>query len=477
MTVHTTSPQFKQNAARALHDPQLQKALNNVKQGFIDKRQAAADKLPEFEALRDSARDIKNHTLEHLDLYLEAYEEKVKASGGHVHFARNADEAREIILKICKDAGAKTVTKGKSMISEEIGINHHLEANGIRPVETDLGEYIIQLRNELPSHIIAPAVHLNATQVEQDFRRVHTHLDAKRDLSEPVHLLTEARAVLRERFLAADVGITGANFLVAETGTSIIVTNEGNGDLTQILPKTHIVLASIEKLVPTLEDVSQLLRVLARSATGQEMSVYTTFSTGPRRPGDADGPENYHVVIIDNGRSAMLGTNFEEMLRCIRCGACMNHCPVYHAVGGHAYGWVYPGPMGAVLTPSLIGVDKAGHLPNASTFCGRCESVCPVRIPLPKLMRHWREREFERHLTPASVRSGLGLWGFFARRPALYRLATRAAMATLGFAGRRRGRFQWLPFSKGWTKYRDFPAPQGDTFQARWQRERKGRTA
>jgi L-lactate dehydrogenase complex protein LldF len=477
MTVHTTSPQFKQNAAQALNDAQLQKALGNVKQGFIDKRRAAADKLPEFEALRDSARDIKNHTLEHLDLYLEAYEEKVKSSGGYVHFARNADEAREIILKICRDAGAKTVTKGKSMISEEIEINRHLEANGIRPVETDLGEYIIQLRNELPSHIIAPAVHLNATQVEQDFRRVHTHLDAKRDLSEPVQLLTEARAVLRERFLAADVGITGANFLVAETGTSIIVTNEGNGDLTQILPKTHIVLASIEKLVPTLEDVSQLLRVLARSATGQEMSVYTTFSTGPHRAGDADGPENYHVVLIDNGRSSMLGTSFEEMLRCIRCGACMNHCPVYHAVGGHAYGWVYPGPMGAVLTPSLIGVDKAGHLPNASTFCGRCESVCPVRIPLPKLMRHWREREFERHLTPATVRSGLQFWGFFAKRPALYRLATRAAMATLGLVGRQRGRFSWLPFAAGWTKYRDFPAPQGETFQARWKRERKGKTA
>lgn len=477
MTVHSTSPQFKQNAARALSDGQLQKALGNVKQGFIDKRQAAADKLPEFEALRDAARDIKNHTLEHLDLYLEAYEDKVKASGGHVHFARNADEARDIILGICRDAGAKTVTKGKSMISEEIGINHHLEANGIRPVETDLGEYIIQLRGELPSHIIAPAVHLNATQVEEDFRRVHTHLDAKRDLSEPVQLLTEARAVLRERFLAADVGITGANFLVAETGTSIIVTNEGNGDLTQILPKTHIVLASIEKLVPTLEDVSQLLRVLARSATGQEMSVYTTFSTGPRRSADADGPENYHVVILDNGRSSMLGTAFEEMLRCIRCGACMNHCPVYHAVGGHAYGWVYPGPMGAVLTPSLIGVDKAGHLPNASTFCGRCESVCPVRIPLPKLMRHWREREFERHLTPATVRSGLQLWGFFARRPALYRLATRAAMGALALAGRQSGRFKWLPLSKGWTKYRDFPAPQGETFQARWKRERKGARA
>jgi L-lactate dehydrogenase complex protein LldF len=477
MTVHSTSPQFKQNAARALNDVQLQKALGNVKQGFIDKRRMAADKLPEFEALRDAARDIKNHTLEHLDLYLEAYEEKVKASGGHVHFARNADEARDIILTICREAGARTVTKGKSMISEEIGINHHLEANGIRPIETDLGEYIIQLRNELPSHIIAPAVHLNATQVEEDFRRVHTHLDAKRDLSEPVQLLTEARAVLRERFLAADVGITGANFLVAETGTSVIVTNEGNGDLTQILPKTHIVLASLEKLVPTLEDVSQLLRVLARSATGQELSVYTTFSTGPRRSADADGPENYHVVLIDNGRSSMLGTSFEEMLRCIRCGACMNHCPVYHAVGGHAYGWVYPGPMGAVLTPSLIGVDQAGHLPNASTFCGRCESVCPVRIPLPKLMRHWREREFERHLTPATVRSGLKFWGFFAKRPALYRLATRVAMGALALAGRRRGRFTWLPLSKGWTKYRDFPAPQGETFQQRWKRERKGASA
>jgi L-lactate dehydrogenase complex protein LldF len=477
MTVHTTSPQFKTNAARALADTQLQKALGNVKQGFIDKRRTAAEKLPEFEALRDSARDIKNHTLQHLDLYLEAYEGKVKASGGHVHFARTAEEARGIILGICREAGARTVTKGKSMIAEEIGINHHLEANGIVPVETDLGEYIIQLRNEMPSHIIAPAVHLNATQVEQDFRRVHTHLDAKRDLSEPVQLLTEARAVLRERFLAADVGITGANFLVAETGTSIIVTNEGNGDLTQILPKTHIVLTSIEKLVPTLEDVSQILRVLARSATGQEMSVYTTFSTGPRRAGDADGPENYHVVLLDNGRSSMLGTSFEEMLRCIRCGACMNHCPVYHAVGGHAYGWVYPGPMGAVLTPSLIGIDKAGHLPNASTFCGRCESVCPVRIPLPKLMRHWREREFERHLTAATVRSSLKTWGFLARRPALYRLATRAAMGVLGLAGRAKGRFAWLPLAKGWTKYRDFPAPQGETFQARWRRERGRRSA
>jgi L-lactate dehydrogenase complex protein LldF len=353
-------------------------------------------------------------------------------------------------------------------VAEEIGLNDYLEANHIAAVETDLGEYIIQLRHEIPSHIIAPAVHLTKAQIESDFRRVHTHLPADRNLVEPTSLLAEARGVLREKFLTADVGITGANFLVAETGTSVIVTNEGNGDLTQTLPRAHIVLASIEKLVPTLEDLAQFLRVLARSATGQEMSVYTTLSTGPRRRDDPDGPGEYHVVLLDNGRSTMLAGMFRDMLRCIRCGACMNHCPVYHAVGGHAYGFVYPGPMGAVLTPSLIGIDKAGHLPNASTFCGRCEEVCPVRIPLPRLMRSWREREFERRMSPATVRSGLAFWGFFAKRPRLYRTATAVAARLLAFAGRRRGRFSWLPLAGGWTRHRDFPAPQGTTFQSQW---------
>ncbi len=468
MSVHITSPDFKENARKAMADAPLQEALAKVGPGFIGKRAAAAAKMPEFEALRDSARDIKNHTLAHLDLYLERFETKAREAGGHVHFAVDAAEARDIVLRICRDLGAKTVTKGKSMISEEIALNDHLEANGIEPVETDLGEYLIQIRGEGPSHIIAPAIHLNKSQVEADFRRVHTHLAPERNLSEPTALLAEARGELRQKFLVADVGITGANFLVAETGTSIIVTNEGNGDLTQTLPKAHIVLASIEKLVPTLEDVSQLLRVLARSATGQEMSVYTTFSTGPRRPDDVDGPGDYHVVILDNGRSAMLAGQLREMLRCIRCGACMNHCPVYHAVGGHAYGWVYPGPMGAVLTPSLIGIDKGRNLPNASTFCGRCEEVCPVRIPLPKLMRHWREKEFERHLTPATQRYGLGLWAFVATRGWLYRPATRLAMAAMKLAGRSKGRFSSLPLAGGWTKHRDFPVPEGDTFQAQW---------
>ncbi|HOV04799.1 MAG TPA: lactate utilization protein B, partial [Kaistiaceae bacterium] len=414
-------------------------------------------------------------TLAHLDLYLEAYADKVAATGGHVHFAETAADARDIVLDICRRVEAKTVTKGKSMITEEIALNDHLEKNGITTVETDLGEYIIQLRGEHPSHIIAPAVHLNKEQIEADFRRVHDKLPPERNLDEPVALLGEARAVLRERFLAADVGITGANFLVAETGTSIIVTNEGNGDLTQILPRVHIVVASIEKVVPTLEDASAILRVLARSATGQEMSVYTTLSTGAKRSGDPDGPDEYHVVLLDNGRSAMLGTPFEDMLRCIRCGACMNHCPVYQVVGGHAYGWVYPGPMGSVLTPTLIGVDKAGHLPNASTFCGRCESVCPMRIPLPKMMRHWRENAFARHLTPPSERSGLGVWKFLARRPALYALATGIAVRAMALLKPKGGRFRTLPFASGWTRHRDLPAPEGRTFQAMWKDRKAGK--
>jgi L-lactate dehydrogenase complex protein LldF len=426
------------------------------------------ERLPEFDALRDSARAIKDHTLAHLDLYLQAYERKVTESGGRVHYARTAAEANAIVLGLCKERGAKAVTKGKSMISEEIGLNAALEAEGIEAIETDLGEYIIQLRGETPSHIIAPAIHVTKADVEADFRRVHRDLPATRDLSQPKQLLAEARAILRDKFLSADVGVTGANFLVAETGTSIIVTNEGNGDLTQTLPRVHVVVASLEKIVPTLADAAQLLRVLARSATGQDMAVYTTLSTGPRRPGDEDGPEEYHVVLLDNGRSAMLGSEFEDMLRCIRCGACMNHCPVYHAIGGHAYGWVYPGPMGAVLTPLLIGVAEGGQLPNASTFCGRCEEVCPMRIPLPKLMRAWREREFERGLTPPVARAALRLWAFFAKRPALYRLAVEPAARALNLIGRRRGRFAWLPFAGGWTRWRDLAAPQGATFQSRW---------
>ena len=312
-------------------------------------------------------------------------------------------------------------------------------------------------------------MHLVKEQVAETFRERAPHFDPARPLTEPRQLCDEARDVLRPRFLAADVGITGANFLVAETGSSIIVTNEGNGDLTQTLPRVHIVLASIEKLVPTFEDAASLLRLLARSATGQEFSCYTTVSTGPRRPGDRDGPEGYHVVLLDNGRSDLLGGEFRDMLRCIRCAACMNHCPVYAAVGGHAYGWVYPGPMGAVLTPGLIGIDEAAPLPEASTLCGRCESVCPVKIPLPKLLRHWRERGFAQKADPAGLAQRIWRCGLGSRagRRCITLLAEAASRA-LGWAGGRRGRFRSLPFAAGWTAVRDMPAPEGRSFQSLW---------
>ncbi|MBF0373332.1 MAG: iron-sulfur cluster-binding protein [Alphaproteobacteria bacterium] len=457
--MHPTSHDFKANAHRAMRNEALQGALATLKKGFRAKRGVAVERLPEFEALRNAGRDMKNHVLAHLDHYLELFEAKVLAQGGHVHWARDAEEARRIVLDICRASNARTVTKGKSMVAEEIGLNAYLEKNGVRPVETDLGEYIIQLRDEPPSHIIAPAIHLNRGHVAQAFVKAHPQYPADRPLGEARELLDEAREVLRESFVTADLGITGANMMIAETGATIIVTNEGNGDLTQTLPRVHVVLTSIEKVVPTMEDATTVLRLLARSATGQEFAAYTTFSAGPRRAEDLDGPGEFHVVLLDNGRSNMLGGAFHDMLRCIRCAACINHCPIYGAIGGHAYGWVYPGPMGSVLTPALIGLEEARDLPNASTLCGRCEAVCPMRIPLPRMLRHWREREFERHLQPGRVRLALKGWSWLVRHPTLYRLYTMAAVATLGMLGKRRGRFASMPLAGGWTNTRDLPAP------------------
>jgi L-lactate dehydrogenase complex protein LldF len=384
-----------------------------------------------------------------------------------VHWAATAEDARRIVVGICKEAGAMHVTKAKSMVAEEVALSAALKAAGIEAAETDLGDTIIQLRDNSQSPAFAPPTDLNRDQAETD----HTELPPDASLVVSVEPVLEARAVMREQFLRADVGITGANFLIAETGSSVTVTNEGNSDLTQLLPRVHIVLTTIEKIVPTLSDVSGLLRVLARSATGQEMSSYTTFSTGPRRDGDPDGPEAYHVVLLDNGRSEMLGSELQEMLRCIRCGACTNHCPVYSAIGSHAYGWVYPGPMGAVLAPQLIGVHEAGHLPNASSFCGRCEHVCPVKIPLPKMMRHWREREFEQAGGPWIHRSALRAWTYAAKRPRLYRLLANGAAGLLAEWGKARGRFRWLPLAGSWLRHRDLPAPPGRTFHALWRAE------
>jgi L-lactate dehydrogenase complex protein LldF len=468
------SEDFKENAAKALKDEDLQSSLKKLGTGFPLKRLAAAERLPEFEDLRDQARDIKDHTLRHLDFYLEKFESQVLETGGKVHWARDIHDGRKIVYDICQSVGAKTVTKGKSMIGEEMEINDYLEEKGLIPVETDLGEYIIQLRDEKPSHIIAPAIHLRQSHVEEAFRKTHTELPEDRNLDEATDLLKEARTMLRRQFIKADVGITGANFMVAETGSTVIVTNEGNGDLTQTLPRIHIVLCSIEKVVPTLEDCTTLLRVLARSATGQEQSVYTTFSTGPKRADDLDGPDQFHVVILDNGRSRMLGSETHDMLRCIRCSACINHCPVYQSIGGHAYGSIYPGPMGSVLTPALKGLESSCDLPNASTFCGKCEEVCPVRIPLPQMLRSWRQKQWEEGPVSFMQRFGMGLWAYFAKRPKLYQLATGLKMRGLALMGKKKGHFAKLPMAKGWTDGRDFPAPEGKTFQQLWS-EQQGR--
>jgi len=462
-----TSQNFPEASRAALHDERLQGALKNLKQGFQVKRAHALEELPEFEAMREAARAIRANALSRLDTLLVQFETRVSEQGGHVHWARDAGEARSIISGILKKKNARNVTKGKSMVSEEIELNAHLVREGFDPIETDLGEYIIQLRGEGPSHIIAPAFHLRRQDVEESFREAHTHLDPARAFPERASLVAEARAVLRQRFESADAGITGANFLIAETGSAMVVTNEGNGDLTRLLPKTHIIVTGIEKVIPSLNDAALLLALLTRSATGQHISSYVTIATGPKRKEDTDGPEDFHVVLVDNGRSALLGTPAHEALACIRCGACLNHCPVYGAVGGHAYGAVYPGPIGAALDPGLEGLRTAHHLPQASSFCGRCETVCPVKIPLTRIMRHWRTLSFEQGIGHRGFMLGLRLWGFTALHPRLYR---RAA----GFAGRVlrmrsvNGRISRLPILRAWFAFRDLPAPAQRTFQSQW---------
>ena len=461
--------EFHANVAKAMADPILERALARLKTGFQANRNRAAQQMPEFETLRDHARDIKDHTLANLDFYLERLESKVHEQGGQVHWATNAEEACKLVGRICDKVKARKIIKSKSMVTEEIGLNQFLQNKDFEVIETDLGEYIIQLRQEHPSHIIAPAIHVSKEQVACDFKQHHAQFAPERNLDEARSLLDEARQVLRNHFLGADVGITGANFLIAETGTSVMVTNEGNGDLTQTLPPVHIVVTGIEKVVPTLEDCSNMLRVLARSATGQQISVYTTFTTGPKRTRDQDGPEEYHLVLLDNGRSRMLNREYRDVLRCIRCGACMNYCPVYGAIGGHAYGWVYPGPIGSVISPQLAGLEPNKHLPHASTLCGKCEEVCPTRIPLPRMLRSLRRDQYRHEMMDPAIRKGLGLWAFMAKRPRLYRFLTGLAARLLEVLGGKKKRLAKLPFASGWTNIRDLPAPTGKTFHQRYQ--------
>ena len=454
---------FKQRAGGALADVKLQGVLKRFGAGFAEKRARAraAFGVELFELLREEGAAVRDRAIENLDVWLLRFEAEAQRRGATVLWAKDSAEVREHVLRICREHGVKKAIKSKSMVSEEAGLNDALEASGVRPVETDLGEYIIQLANEPPSHIIAPAIHKDKEQVSDLFARHHR----KPRLTDINQLTREARMMLREHFLSADLGISGGNFLIAETGSVAIVTNEGNGRMTTTLPRVHVAVTGIEKVIPTLEDLSLLNRLLPRSATGQAIENYFSILTGPRGARDRDGPEHMYFVLVDGGRSNFLGGDLQEMLRCIRCGACMNHCPVYQTIGGHAYGWVYPGPMGSVLTPVLNGLENALDLPQASTLCGACHVACPVKIPLPELLRKLREKQVEHRLRPWSERAALRVWGFAAMRPRLYALGAKIAVRVLRMLSSSSGVIHKIPFDPGWTAGRDIPAPERKTFR------------
>jgi L-lactate dehydrogenase complex protein LldF len=458
------SVHFKERASRALADVRLQGAIRRFGGGFAEKRAAAraAYGADAFEQLREASARIRDRGLENLDAWLLRFEAEAQRRGTTVLWAEDAAEVRRLVLEICAKHGLKKAIKSKSMLSEEARLNPALAAAGVQPVETDLGEYILQLADEPPSHIIAPAIHKDLEQVAELFERHH-----RRPPSGDIAKMTrEAREVLRPHFLSADLGISGGNFLVAETGSVAIVTNEGNGRMVTTLPRVHVAITGVEKVIPTLEDLSTLNRILPRSATGQEIENYFSILTGPKRAGDAEGPEHMYVILVDNGRTRLVGSELKEMLRCIRCGACMNHCPVFQTIGGHAYGWVYPGPMGSVLTPVYNGLENALDLPHAATLCGACHVACPVKIPLPELLRKLREQQTEQHLRPRGERIAFCAWSFAARRPWLYALGTRIAARVLKWMGGSRGFIERLPLAgAGWTLGRDFPAPEGRTFR------------
>lgn len=447
---------FKQRVDLALNDDQLQAALQKAAGKFDLARIRAWSELDDVTALRRHAKAIKAHAIAHLDEYLTQLAGQVRAAGGQVHFAAAAAETQAIITQIIQDAGCDLVVKSKSMTSEEIGLNEALAMAGIRSVETDLGEWILQLAGDTPSHIVAPAIHKSRQQVVELFNEATGQDLANADIPT---LTAVARQELRRQFLAAGVGISGVNFAVAETGTLVTVTNEGNGRLVTTVPPIHIALMGLEKVIPTLDDLMVLLELLPRSATGQTLTGYVQMVTGPRRTGESDGPEALHLVIMDNGRSQILGTEFEESLQCLRCGACLNVCPVYRVVGGHAYGGVYSGPIGAVQTPLLPGAADFADLPQASTLCGACKDVCPVQIDLPRMLLALRRRgaESEPRTAKWGERAAFKAYGQVARHPNLYRLALKMGRVAQRPWGRN-GRIRHAPGPlKGWTKHRDLP--------------------
>ena len=455
---------FDQRVRVALGDRYLRLALQRATEQFTRQRAQAFAELAEPQALRDQARAIREYTIAHLPELLERLEAEVVARGGIVHWAEDAAQARQIILDLAHSHGVRQIVKSKSMVSEEIGLNRALQLAGLEVVETDLGEYILQLAGEMPSHIVTPAIHKRKEEIAAIFER---YLGLPMTL-EPEILTTTARRRLRQHFLQAQMGISGVNFAVAETGTLAIVTNEGNGRLVTTLPPLHVAIMGIEKVVPTLEDLVLLLQMLTRSATGQKLTAYVSLVSGPARPEDPDGPEELHLILLDNGRTRMIADGYTEALYCIRCGACLNHCPVYREIGGHAYGWVYSGPIGAVITPLLQGLSQAKELPGASSLCGACREVCPIQIDIPQLLLWLRAELTARRLSSRWERWMIRGWRWLMESPQRYRWAGRFAYG-VSLAWARRGWMRWLPPPfHHWTRSRDFPSFATRPFRDRW---------
>ena len=453
----------------AIGNDKLQGVLGRLADSLGQRNKDAWAAFADSPKARDRARSIKDETLAHLDEHLEKLEEQVIARGGNVHWADNGEEACAHILKILEDCKARKVVKSKSMTTEEIHLNKVLEGVGIETIETDFGEYIIQVAGHRPSHIVAPAVHLNAGDVAEILsEEAGEPLPADRK-----ELAAFARRQLRQAFATADVGITGVNFAIAETGTTVLISNEGNGRLTTSMPRVLISIMGMEKVIPQLADLPYFLKVLARAATGQKLSVYTSVVSGARQEGELDGPEEFHLIILDNGRSRILSSPLRESLFCIRCGACLNACPIYRNVGGHAYGGVYAGPIGAVLTPLYDGLTKNEHLPHASSLCGACQAACPVKIAIPELLIKLRDQlDDEPGQTSWLERRAYGFWARSMRTSWLYRLGTWLATRTIGKWKRKSPWLRWLPGKlKGWTESRDFPAPANERFRDWWRKE------
>jgi L-lactate dehydrogenase complex protein LldF len=461
---------FDARVERALADKALQRVLGEGQdyvQALIEPARAKAD----WPAALDEIARVRAETLAHLDRYVDQFATNVESVGGHVFFAADANEACRHVVSLAQEHGARLIVKSKSMVTEEIGLNPALEAIGVEVVETDLGEFIVQMAHERPFHILKPAIHMPLETIRKLFSAA-----AGRDIDTDAHALTDyARGVLREKFFAADLGISGCNFGVAATGSLVLVTNEGNGRMTTTLPRTHVVVMGVERLVPTFEDLEAILKVLPRAGVGLRATAYVTAITGPRREDEADGPENLHVVFVDNGRSRILGGRYDKILACIRCGACLDVCPVYRKIGGHAYDAVYTGPVGAVLSPLLDGLDCHPELPFASSLCGACTEVCSARIPLAEYIRALREDYVEREGVSPSWSLGFKAFAAAARRPRVWDALEFLALPLIrlvsatGALGRGRG-----PLG-AWTRDRDLPRPGRRSFRASWRRGRAAR--